>query len=124
MRYELKLAKLIEKGFDLNVLSYDLPVEVVAVLGHLGSLKEASLALEEGALVYPFIGDRAALILRIPLKLMETVIELNRAGASPLCLVQMLGEGHLGKWRSNGSLKKAFFDARGTFPVSRAAKSN
>ena len=122
MRYELRLAKLIEKGLAKSLFS-DLPVEVLAVIGRLGSPDRALRALQEKENLYPLVSDRAAFIIQVPLKLMETVTMLNKKrGPSPLELVELLRSGHLGMWPSSGSLKEAFVLAQGTFPISKAAK--
>jgi hypothetical protein len=120
MRYELRLAKLIERGSKIEQY-LGLPVEMLAAMGKLGSFDAASEAFEEKAKAYPWVGDRAAVIIQVPLKLMETVVILNRGGASPSKLIEMLRSGHLGIWPRNGSLKEMFLSAQGTFPL-RAAK--
>ena len=122
MRYELRLAKLIEKGLAKSSFP-DLSVEVLAVMGRLGSLDRALQALQEKENLYPLVSDRAALIVQVPLKLMETVILFNKKGGpNPLELVMMLRSGLLGRWPRNGSLKTSFVLAQGTFPISKAAK--
>ena len=122
MRYELRLAKLIEKGLAKSSFP-DLSVEVLAVMGRLGSLDRALQALQEKENLYPLVSDRAALIVQVPLKLMETVILFNKKGGpNPLELVRMLRSGFLGRWPRNGSLKEAFVLAQGTFPISKAVK--
>ena len=117
--YELRLAKLIEKGSRMEVWSQNLPlsVEVLAVIGHLGSLDEALQAFDERAKTYSYVGDQAADIVLVPLQLMETVVSLNRNGATPSSLVEMLRSGHLGRWPRNGSVRQIFISLRGTLPI-------